>query len=290
MTYAYSDSTGTYSVSGLQAGTYFVSTWGNSEYVEELYDNLDCGAPCDVMKGTPVAVTLGTIRTGINFKLHRPYFADVGLGHWARRYIEGAFVGGVTSGCGTNPLIFCPSVIVSRWQMAVFLARSIAGSDAAVPSSGTVPSVGPYACVAGGVSLFPSDVPPTDNGCRHIHYIYSKGVTSGCAPGSFCPGAATTRWQTAVFMAVALAGSDAAVPVSGTIPTVGDYNCVAGGTTLFPNDVPATDGACRHVHYIFGRGLTAGCGPGSFCPSTTLTRDQMAVFLAKGFHLTNYGP
>ena len=284
-----SEGRGRYTVTGLRAGSYFVKAWLNTEYVDELYDNLDCGGSCDVTTGTPVVVTLGAVTAGIDFKLHKPYFADVGLDYWARRYIEGIFVGGVTSGCGTNPLRYCPSDLVSRWEMAVFLARSIAGSDAAVPASGTVPSVGPYDCVAGGVSLFPNDVPPTDGGCRHIHYVYSKGVTAGCAPGSFCPGGDTTRWQTAVFMAIALAGSDAAVPVSGTIPGGGDYNCVAGGSSLFPNDVPPTDGACRHVHYIYGQGITAGCADGSFCPSVTLSRDQMAVFLAKGFHFTSTG-
>ncbi len=64
----------------------------------------------------------------------------------------------------------------------------------------------------------------------------------------------------------------------------------AGGTTLFPNEVPVTDGACRHLHYIYGEGLTAGCAPGSYCPSETLTRAQMAVFLATGFNFTKYGP
>jgi hypothetical protein len=290
VTFGYSDGTGIYKVSDLRAGRYFVSTTDNPDYVEELYDNLDCGAPCDVTKGTPVDLALGAVRTGIDFKLHKPYFSDVGLGHWARRQIEGIYVGGVTAGCGTNPLQFCPDAITSRWQMAVFLARSMTGSDAAVPTSGTIPLVGSYDCVAGGVSLFPNDVPPADDGCRHIHYIYGKGITAGCAPGSFCPGADTTRWQTAVFMAIALAGSDAAVPVSGTVPTVGAYNCVPGGTTLFPNDVPVTDGACRHVHYIYGEGLTAGCAPGSYCPSETLTRAQMAVFLATGFNFTKYGP
>ena len=97
--YAYTDGTGTYVVSGLAAGSYFVSSWGNSGYVEELYDNLDCGAPCDVTKGTPVDVTVGTVRAGVDFTLHKPYFADVGLDHWARRFVEGVYVAGVTAGC-----------------------------------------------------------------------------------------------------------------------------------------------------------------------------------------------
>ena len=288
--YAYSGATGTYSYTGLEPGSYFVATTGSTDYVDELWENLDCGAPCDVTRGTPVVVALGTVASGIDFDLHLPYFADVPLDHWARRFIEGIFVGGITTGCGTNPLTFCPTAVTDRWQMAVFLSRAMAGSDAAVPASGTVTGVGSYDCAAGGTSLFPNDVPPTDGGCRHIHYIFGQGVTAGCAPGSFCPGVEMNRWQTAVFMAVALAGSSAAVPVSGTVPGVGDYDCVAGGTSLFPNDVPPTDGGCRHVHYIYAQGLTAGCGAGSFCPSATLTRDQMAVFLSKGFHLTKYGP
>jgi len=290
VSYTYADSTGTYSYSGLQPGSYFVATSGSTDYVDELWENLDCGAPCDVTRGTPVVVALGTVASGIDFDLHLPYFADVPLDHWARRFIEGIFVGGLTEGCGTNPRTYCPAAVTDRWQMAVFLSRAMAGSDAAVPVSGSIPGAGDYDCAAGGTSLFPNDVPPTDGGCRHVHYIFGKGVTAGCAPGSFCPTDATNRWQTAVFMAVALAGSGAAVPVSGTVPGVGDYDCVAGGTSLFPNDVPPTDGGCRHVHYIYAQGLTAGCAPGSFCPSETLTRDQMAVFLSQGFHFTQYGP
>jgi hypothetical protein len=288
--FADSDQAGTYSYPGLAPGSYFVATTGSTDYVDELWENLDCGAPCDVTKGTPIVVALGTVASGTDFDLHLPYFADVPLDHWARRFIEGIFVGGITTGCGTNPLTYCPTAVIDRWQMAIFLSRGMAGSDAAIPASGSIPGVGVYDCAAGGTSLFPNDVPPTDGGCRHIHYILGKEVTAGCAPGSFCPADAMNRWQTAVFMAVALAGSSAAVPVSGTVPGAGDYDCTAGGTSLFPNDVPPTDGGCRHVHYIYAQGLTAGCGAGSFCPSATLTRDQMAVFLSKGFHLTQYGP
>jgi hypothetical protein len=30
-------------------------------------------------------------------------------------------------------------------------------------------------------------------------------------------------------------------------------------------------------------GITTGCGGGKYCPSQTVTRDQMAVFLARAF-------
>lgn len=287
--YGYTDGSGNYAVTGLPDGSYFVSTQTGDDYVDALWENLDCGAPCDVTRGTPVVVAVGTVSSGIDFALHRPYFADVGLGHWARRFVEGVYVGGVTAGCAAEPRRFCPDDTVSRWQLAVFLAPLMA-KPAEVPFAGKVPSVGAYDCVAGGTSLFPNDVPPEDGGCRFIHYVYGKGLTAGCAPGSFCPGAGITRWQAAVFLAGAVAGGDENVPAAGVVPGVGSYDCVAGGTSLFPNDVPPEGGGCRHVHYIFAQGITSGCAPGSFCPSETLSRAQMAVFLSTGFGLTSYGP
>ncbi len=32
-------------------------------------------------------------------------------------------------------------------------------------------------------------------------------------------------------------------------------------------------------------GITAGCGSGNFCPESTITRAEMAVFLAQTFNL-----
>jgi hypothetical protein len=91
---------------------------------------------------------------------------------------------------------------VTRWQMAVFLATGMVGPSGTVPTTGTVPSVGTYNCSLGGNSLF-ADVPPTDAGCRFIHYIYANGVTSGCGGGNYCPASNVTRWQMAVFLVTA---------------------------------------------------------------------------------------
>jgi hypothetical protein len=55
-------------------------------------------------------------------------------------------------------------------------------------------------------------------------------------------------------------------------------------------DVAPTDGGCKYIHYIAANGITAGCGGGNYCPSATLNRDQMAVFITKGFNLNLYGP
>jgi len=54
-------------------------------------------------------------------------------------------------------------------------------------------------------------------------------------------------------------------------------------------DVPVGAFGFRHIEALAASGITAGCGGGSFCPNNTLTRAEMAVFLAKalGLHWAN---
>lgn len=102
---------------------------------------------------------------------------------------------GITAGCGGGN--YCPGSAVSRWQMAVLLANSMAGTN--IPTSGTVPGMGSYNCTTGGSSVF-LDVPPTDAGCPFIHFLAAKGVTAGCGGGNYCPGSILARDQMAVFI------------------------------------------------------------------------------------------
>jgi hypothetical protein len=45
------------------------------------------------------------------------------------------------------------------------------------------------------------------------------------------------------------------------------------------NDVPTTSPFYPFVETIFHNGITAGCGGNNFCPTTQVTRDQVASFL-----------
>jgi S-layer homology domain len=58
----------------------------------------------------------------------------------------------------------------------------------------------------------------------------------------------------------------------------------APGQATF-NDVPTSDPAFQFVEALAASGITAGCGGGNYCPDATLTRRQMAVFLAKALGL-----
>jgi PKD repeat protein len=209
-------------------------------------------------------------------------FDDVPPGAFAYAYIETLLHSGITAGC--SPTTYCPSATLTRWEMAVFIAKAMTGG--VVPASGTVPGMGDYTCTPGGTSVF-LDVPPEDAGCRYIHYIAAQSVTSGCGSGNYCPSATLTRWQMAVFIAKAMTGG--VVPASGTVPGMGDYSCTPGGTSVFL-DVPPEDAGCRYIHYIAAEGVTAGCGGGNYCPANPLSREQMAVFLTRAFSVLLYGP
>ena len=50
-------------------------------------------------------------------------------------------------------------------------------------------------------------------------------------------------------------------------------------------DVPVGAFGFRHIEALAASGITAGCGGGNFCPDNTLTRAEMAVFLAKALGL-----
>lgn len=65
---------GNYAFSGLEAGNYFVRTyggWSYSPYEDQLFDGLGCDPSCDVTKGTPVPVALSTTTAGVDFALAR---------------------------------------------------------------------------------------------------------------------------------------------------------------------------------------------------------------------------
>jgi hypothetical protein len=51
-------------------------------------------------------------------------FDDVAGGYWAVDWIEKLYSDGITSGCASDPLMYCPEDLVTRAQMAVFLVRT----------------------------------------------------------------------------------------------------------------------------------------------------------------------
>ncbi|HEY7114483.1 MAG TPA: S-layer homology domain-containing protein, partial [Thermoanaerobaculia bacterium] len=225
------------------------------------------------------------------WKLHvGESFTDVPRTQPFYKKIETLLHNGITSGC--TETAFCPDAVVNRDQMAIFVAKALAGAGDLVPRSGVV-GASAYDCSVGGTSLF-SDVAPSDSFCRHVHYLASQNVAQGCAPGKYCPGQTVTRDAMASLLAKAIVtpGGGNAVPTSyGPDPVTGlSYSCAAGSPSIHFTDVPASNPFCKHVHYLWAKGIVAGCSATQYCPTLTVARGAMAKFLANAFALSLYGP
>ncbi|MCH9647042.1 MAG: carboxypeptidase regulatory-like domain-containing protein [Deltaproteobacteria bacterium] len=72
---AASSDTGSYQLSGLAPGTYYLATRSAFGFLPQLYDGLPCGdepePTCDVTQGTPITVGFGDAVGGIDFALER---------------------------------------------------------------------------------------------------------------------------------------------------------------------------------------------------------------------------
>ena len=55
-------------------------------------------------------------------------------------------------------------------------------------------------------------------------------------------------------------------------------------------DVPVSQQFYRFIEDLFHNGITGGCGVGLYCPTSSITRAQMAVFLLKAEHGVGYVP
>jgi RHS repeat-associated protein len=114
-----------------------------------------------------------------------PTFSDVACSYWAAAWIEELYRRGITTGCATNPLRYCPTDPVSPAQMSAFLLRSIEGVGYQPPAC-TTPT---YA-----------DVPCTYWAARWIEEATRRAITSGCGGANFCPDSLLLRRDMAVWL------------------------------------------------------------------------------------------
>jgi hypothetical protein len=158
---------------------------------------------------------------------------------------------GIIPGCTATT--FCPGGVVSRADMAVFVER---GLNVFVPPP-DVPQVF-------------SDVPPGAYAYDFIEDFSTRKITSGCGTNTYCPSSAVTRAQMAVFLLRAEHGSSYAPPK-------------ATGTMF--SDVPTSLQFAAWIEQLARESITLGCGDGQFCPNASVSRKQMAAFLARSLHL-----
>jgi hypothetical protein len=182
-------------------------------------------------------------------------FGDVPTSYWSWQFIETLAKNGVTAGCGSGN--YCPLAVVTRDQMAVFLLRGEHGGSYVPPAVGGTTGFG--------------DVLTSHWAAAWIKQLAAEGITAGCGGGYYCPGYAVTRDQMAVFLLRAKHGSSYVPPAA---------------TGVF-QDVPTSYWAAAWIEQLAKEGVTTGCSvtPKNYCPSSWVTRDQMAVFLVRAFSL-----
>ncbi len=95
-----------------------------------------------------------------------------------------------------------------------------------------------------------------------INRLAESGITGGCEPNKYCPNDPVTREQMAIFL-------DRALRLPSTT------------TDYFTDDTGRTGEAA--INRLAAAGLTGGCGDGKYCPTASVTRQQMAAFLRRAF-------
>jgi len=111
-------------------------------------------------------------------------FEDVPASDPFAPWVENLYALGVTGGCSSSPLLYCPNEAVLRKQMAVFLLKTANGAGYAPP-----PCQGTF-----------SDVPCPSPFADWIEDLAARQIAAGCGGGAFCPDQPNTRGQMAVFL------------------------------------------------------------------------------------------
>ncbi|MCZ2151526.1 MAG: SBBP repeat-containing protein [Bryobacterales bacterium] len=173
-------------------------------------------------------------------------FADVPASDPFVDYVRIIKTNNITNGCALN--MYCPNDSTTRGQMAVFIVRSLLGTDD---------------------FLFPAaplfrDVPAGHPQFKWIQKLRQLGITTGCNLLDYCPDDSVTRGQMSVFLIRSKFGSTFESPA-----------------TPYFTDVPSNNIFFQYIQKMKQLGVTTGCGGGQFCVNDTNTRGQMAAFLSR---------
>ncbi|MGE5276880.1 MAG: PKD domain-containing protein [Acidobacteriota bacterium] len=138
----------------------------------------------------------------------------------------------------------------------------------------TNPGSGPGTLAKGWFADF-ADVPQAYLYHGAIEKIVRAGITTGCGGGNYCPNDPVNRSAMAVFILRGEHGSA--------------FNPPAASGTVF-SDVSTTTFLAKWIEAFAAEGITTGCGGGKYCPTDSVTRDAMAVFLLRGRNGSPFTP
>lgn len=178
-------------------------------------------------------------------------FADVPVGAQFYTEIGKLSARGVTLGCGAGN--YCPNGPVLRQEMAAFIIRALGDFNPPPPSSQRF-----------------GDVPPSNPFYAFIEEMAVRQITLGCGGTNYCPSSPVLRQEMSAFI----------------IRALGDFNPPNPPNQRF-QDVSSSNPFYKFIDQMAVLGITNGCSttPPLYCPNDTVTRAQMAAFLARAFNL-----
>jgi hypothetical protein len=171
------------------------------QYIEAFYNagiTTGCGVspliycPANPVTRASMAVFLLRAKYGSSYTppAATHTFADLPVAgkEWQEAWVDQFYLEGITSGCGTGPLIYCPENPVTRAAMAVFILRAKYGSSYTPPAA----------------SHFFADLPVAGKEWMEpwVDELYREGITTGCGTGPliYCPETAVKRQAMAAFI------------------------------------------------------------------------------------------
>lgn len=171
-------------------------------------------------------------------------------GAWARFWIEEC--------AGRVPLIvtgyddgtYRPAMVVDRAAMSVYMARALKLN------------LGEYQ------GAF-SDVPEGLWAAQYIEALVAAGVVVGYSNGTYRPSNVVDRATMTVYVSRGMVGGDANVP--------------AGPETPSFSDAPTTHWAYKYIEFAKDLNIVSGYPNGTYRPAQAVTRDQMSVYVYRGF-------
>ncbi len=234
-------------------------SWSPSTGLDDATSPTPQASPTDTTTYT-LTVTDSLGQTGRDsMTLQVISFSDVPPAQWAYAQIMACVQAGIVQGYSDGA--YHPEYTVTRDQMAVYVARALAGGDSGVGQGPATPHF--------------SDVPVDQWAYKYIEYAYADNIVQGYADGSYGPGITVNRAQMAAFVARSIVSPTGEAGLASYTPPA---------TPSFP-DVPTDFWTFKHIEYLKEHNVVSGYSDGDYHPEYDVTRDQMAVFIARAFGL-----
>jgi len=195
---------------------------------------------------------------------HTGRFRDVPVGFWAWREIQACVDADIVRGYPGG--WYLPLATVTRGQMAIFIARALAGGDEGVPDASPPPSF--------------SDVPATDICYKYIEYAFANEIVFGYPDTLYHPEYQVDRGTMAIFIARATATPTGEPGMAGYLPP--DTPTFADVT---PDPLDPYHACYKYVEYIAEHNVTHGYPDLLYHPEYVVSRGLMAIYVARAFEL-----